>query len=120
MREERMRRVHNRLRPLAVVLFSLLAGAAHSQELVPTFDLTNHPVGYLALLIFFVAYGLVAVEKAIHMRKSKPVMLAAGLIWALLGLVYAWHGEGAVVEAAAKHVILDYGELMLFLIVAIT
>jgi len=83
-------------------------------------DLTQHPVGYLALLIFFVAYGFVAVEKAIQMRKSKPVMLAAGLIWALLGIVYAIEGESAVLEAAAKHVILDYGELMLFLIVAIT
>ena len=83
-------------------------------------DLTQHPVGYLALLIFFVAYGFVAVEKAIQMRKSKPVMLAAGLIWALLGIVYAIEGQSAVLEAAAKHVILDYGELMLFLIVAIT
>jgi Na+/H+ antiporter NhaD/arsenite permease-like protein len=54
------------------------------------------------------------------MRKSKPVMLAAGLIWGLLGLVYAARGESAALEVAAKHVILDYGELMLFLIVAIT
>src|SRR5690606_18165251 len=60
------------------------------------------------------------VEKAIQMRKSKPVMLAAGLIWALLGLVYALDGQSVALEAAAKHVILDYGELMLFLVVAIT
>lgn len=83
-------------------------------------DLTQHPIGYLALLIFFVAYGLVAIENVIQMRKSKPVLLAAGLIWALLGLVYAAHGESAALEAAARHVILDYGELMLFLVVAIT
>src|SRR5690606_13471118 len=79
-----------------------------------------HPVGYLALLIFFVAYGFVTVENAIHLRKSKPVMLAAGLIWGLLGVVYALNGQTAALEAAAKHVILDYGELMLFLVVAIT
>ncbi|MGB3502505.1 MAG: sodium:proton antiporter NhaD [Mesorhizobium sp.] len=83
-------------------------------------DLTRHPVGYISLIIFFIAYGFVAIENAIHMRKSKPVMLAAGLIWALLGVVYAMNGQSAALEAAAKHVILDYGELMLFLIVAIT
>ena len=36
-------------------------------------------------------------------------MLAAGLIWALLGSIYAAHGQTAALEAAAKHVILDYG-----------
>jgi Na+/H+ antiporter NhaD/arsenite permease-like protein len=99
---------------------SLFVIPAHAQTAVSHIDLTRHPVGYLALVIFFVAYGFVAVENAIHMRKSKPVMLAAGLIWALLGLAYAIHGKSAALEAAAKHVILDYGELMLFLIVAIT
>jgi len=101
-------------------LFSWLVAPAHAEEAASYIDLTRHPVGYLMLLIFFTAYGFVAVEKAIHMRKSKPVMLAAGLIWALLGIVYAARGESAVLEAAARHVILDYGELMLFLIVAIT
>jgi len=106
----------------ACVLLPLLVTPAHAVEIdsLASIDLTQHPVGYLALLIFFVAYGFVAVENVIQLRKSKPVMLAAGLIWALLGLVYAAHGQGAALEAAAKHVILDYGELMLFLVVAIT
>lgn len=104
---------------LAFVSCSLLAGPAHAAG-ASSIDLTRHPVGYLLLMVFFAAYGLVAVEKAIHMRKSKPVMLAAGLIWAILGIVYAQHGKSAELEVAAKHVILDYGELMLFLIVAIT
>ncbi|MBX3575603.1 MAG: sodium:proton antiporter NhaD [Rhizobiaceae bacterium] len=104
----------------AILILPSLTTLAHGQELAPLLDLTRHPVGYFALMIFFVAYGLVAVEKAIHMRKSKPVMLAAGLIWALLGITYAANGQSAALEAAAKHVILDYGELMLFLVVAIT
>ena len=105
---------------LAFVLTFSLVSSAYALETVPKIDLTRHPVGFLALAIFFIAYGLVAVEKAIQLRKSKPVMLAAGLIWALLGVVYAMHGESDALEAAAKHVILDYGELMLFLVVAIT
>ncbi len=83
-------------------------------------DLTHHPIGYLTVIIFFVAYAFVAVEESIQLRKSKPVMMAAGLIWGLLGIVYWINGQSAVLEAAAKHTILDYGELMLFLIVAIT
>jgi Na+/H+ antiporter NhaD/arsenite permease-like protein len=103
-----------------LILLPLPASSAHAAEIAARIDLTRHPVGYLTLLIFFVAYGFVVVEKAIQLHKSKPVMLAAGLIWALLGITYAIDGESAALEAAAKHVILDYGELMLFLIVAIT
>jgi len=104
----------------AVILFTLLATPAHALEMASRIDLTRHPVGFLTLAIFFIAYGFVAVEKAIQLRKSKPVMLAAGLIWALLGLVYAMHGQSPALEVAAKKVIMDYGELMLFLVVAIT
>jgi Na+/H+ antiporter NhaD/arsenite permease-like protein len=118
-----MKNVSGRLWLPPALIFTLLAitpSPLHASEASARIDLTQHPVGYLALLIFFVAYGFVAIEKAIQLRKSKPVMLAAGLIWALLGLVYAAHGQSAALEAAAKHVILDYGELMLFLVVAIT
>ena len=116
-----MKRISGRVWSLAAfALLPLLIVPAHALETASRIDLTRHPVGYLALLIFFVAYGFVAVEKAIQLRKSKPVMLTAGLIWALLGTVYAMHGESAALEVAAKHVILDYGELMLFLVVAIT
>jgi len=115
-----MKRVSGRSWLLTAFILFLFVAPAHAQEMVSPIDLTRHPVGYLALLIFFVAYGFVAVEEVIQLRKSKPVMLAAGLIWALLGFVYAVNGQSAALEAAAKHVILDYGELMLFLIVAIT
>ncbi len=105
---------------LAMMPAMMLATPAYALEAMELLDLTRHPAGYLALMIFFIAYGFVAIENAIHMRKSKPVMLAAGLIWALLGVVYAANGQTGALEAEAKHVILDYGELMLFLIVAIT
>jgi Na+/H+ antiporter NhaD/arsenite permease-like protein len=118
-----MKGFSGRLRLLPAFILALPAivpSPLLAQEHAAPIDLTQHPVGYLALLIFFVAYGFVAIEKAIQLHKSKPVMLAAGLIWALLGLVYAAHGQSAALEAAAKHVFLDYGELMLFLVVAIT
>ena len=83
-------------------------------------DLTRSWFGYLSLFIFVGAYLLVILEETTKMRKSKPVLLAAGLIWALIGMAYAAAGAGPQAETAAEHVITDYGELFLFLLVAIT
>ncbi len=83
-------------------------------------DLTRSWFGYLSLAIFVVAYALVIFEETTRMRKSKPVLMAAGLIWALIGMAYAAAGLGAKAEEAAQHVIMEYGELFLFLLVAIT
>jgi Na+/H+ antiporter NhaD/arsenite permease-like protein len=83
-------------------------------------DLTVHPIGILALVIFAIAYVLVVVEEAIHLRKSKPVLLAGGLIWALIGIAYSRQGRGQQAYDAAGHTIFEYGELFLFLLVAIT
>ncbi len=83
-------------------------------------DLTQNPVGYAALIIFVVAYIVVMVEEFTHLRKSKPVILAAGIIWALIALVYSGHGDSVSAEEAVRHNILEYAELMLFLLVAMT
>jgi Na+/H+ antiporter NhaD/arsenite permease-like protein len=83
-------------------------------------DLTATWFGYLALAIFVVAYILVILEETTQLRKSKPVLLAAGLIWALIGMAYAAASMGDKAEEAAQHVIMEYGELFLFLLVAIT
>jgi Na+/H+ antiporter NhaD/arsenite permease-like protein len=83
-------------------------------------DLTAHPVGFISIAIFLVAYAFVVSEELSKMAKSKPVLVAAGLIWALIGFAYTQAGQSAAAEAAAQHTIFEYGELFLFLIVAIT
>ncbi len=93
-----------------------LAAAAEGQRL----DLTTHWAGYTALAIFAVAYLLVMAEEFTHLRKSKPVILAAGIIWAILGYVYHTHGLNYEAEHAVRHNLLEYAELMLFLLVAMT
>lgn len=82
-------------------------------------DLTNSAVGYFALAIFVAAYALVMTEEFTHLRKSKPVILAAGIIWVLVSLAYPG-SDPHVVGQAIRHNILDYAELMLFLLVAMT
>jgi Na+/H+ antiporter NhaD/arsenite permease-like protein len=83
-------------------------------------NLTGHWAGILSLIIFVVAYVMVVFEESTHMRKSKPVMLAAGLIWALIGIAYAMAGQSEAAHSHAIEIIEEYGELFLFLIVAIT
>ncbi|HIP82532.1 MAG TPA: sodium:proton antiporter, partial [Desulfocapsa sulfexigens] len=83
-------------------------------------DLTSSWVGYASLLIFVVAYGFVMAEEYTHMRKSKPVLLAAGIIWGIIGWVYTSHGFTHAAEIAVRHNILEYAELFLFLLVAMT
>lgn len=81
---------------------------------------TQSGYGVAALAIFFIAYFLVVIEEFIDLRKSKPVVIAAGVIWALVALAYSTQGEGQRVADLARHVLLEYGELLLFLIVAMT
>ncbi len=83
-------------------------------------DLTNHTVGYMALIVFAIAYIFVMTEEFTHLRKSKPVILAAGIIWAMIAYVYASNGMNHQAEAAVRHNLLEYTELMLFLLVAMT
>jgi Na+/H+ antiporter NhaD/arsenite permease-like protein len=83
-------------------------------------DLTAHWIGLAALLVFVFAYGTVAAEERLHLRKSIPVLVAAGLIWLLIGLAYAARGDTHGAAEAARHNVLDFAELFLFLIVAMT
>jgi Na+/H+ antiporter NhaD/arsenite permease-like protein len=83
-------------------------------------DLTTHWVGLAALAIFATAYALVIAEEVIHLRKSKPVVLAAGVLWILIASVYAGFGLESVAEDALRRVLLEFAELLLFLIVAMT
>ena len=83
-------------------------------------DLTNAGVGFFAIAVFVIAYALVIGEEFLHLRKSKPVIIAAGLIWGTIGWVYTQHGMSHMAEAAVRHNLLEYAELMLFLLVAMT
>lgn len=85
---------------------------------------TNHFttsfIGIVCVLIFVTAYLFVVLEEFLHLRKSKPVVIAAGLIWALVGIAYTAAGQPQTAGEAVRHNILEFGELMLFLLVAMT
>jgi Na+/H+ antiporter NhaD/arsenite permease-like protein len=80
----------------------------------------SHWVGYVALLWFVVAYLFVIAEEFTGLRKSQPVMLAAGAIWALLAFASAQAGQSAELHAAVRDYLLEFAELLLFLLAAMT
>lgn len=98
---------------------SVLASST-SSGLNSPLDLTQSTIGYAAIGIFVVAYTLVMLEEVLKLRKSKPVLLAAGLIWIMIGYVYQQHGNIDVAQQAIEHNLLEYAELLLFLLVAMT
>ena len=79
-----------------------------------------HPVGFFAIAVFVVAYALVMGEEVLHLRKSKPVLIAAGVIWPRSLMFYSGMGDTHSAEKAVRHNILEFAELMLFLLVAMT
>jgi len=84
-------------------------------------DLTASWAGYTALAIFAIAYALVMAEEFTQLHKSKPVVLAAGLIWILIAYWYSTHdGDTELIAEAFEHNLMEYAELFLFLLAAMT
>jgi Na+/H+ antiporter NhaD/arsenite permease-like protein len=83
--------------------------------------LTGTERGIYTVLIFIIAYGFVMVEEFTSLRKSKPVILAAGIIWAHAAILAAQAGVSIDdMHAVFEHNLKEYAELMLFLLVAMT
>jgi Na+/H+ antiporter NhaD/arsenite permease-like protein len=97
--------------------FSYANLAEHTPQLI---DLTSSAYGLIALVVFICAYSLVIAEEFLQLRKSKPVILAAGIIWTLVAIAYNQQGDTHTAGIMIRHNILEFAELMLFLLVAMT
>lgn len=83
--------------------------------------LTGTERGIYTVLIFIIAYGFVMAEEFTHLSKSKPVILAAGIIWANAAILAAQAGVSSEdMHKAFEYNLTEYAELMLFLLVAMT
>ncbi len=82
-------------------------------------DLTTHWVGITAIVVFVLSYSLVIAEEYTHLKKSIPVILGAGIIWVIIAYEYSAHPTH-VKDEAIKHLLVEFGELFLFLLAAMT
>ena len=83
-------------------------------------DLLNHPVGIISIVLFIIAYAFVMTEEVTHLRKSKPVLFAAGIIWAMIAWVGVQNGDSYAVKKELMHAFDEFNQLKLFLLVAMT
>ena len=102
---------------IAGVFPALASSATEGDSFV---NLTGSGLGIFALVLFVAAYTLVIFEEQLHLRKSKPVLLAAGIIWVLVAISYAALGDTHTPHEAIKHNLIEYAELFLFLLAAMT
>ena len=83
-------------------------------------DLTASPWGYACLALFTGAYAFIVLEEPLHLRKSIPALLGAAGIWTLVGAAFALRGNSQLAAEAFQKNLLEYAELMLFLLAAMT
>jgi Na+/H+ antiporter NhaD/arsenite permease-like protein len=83
-------------------------------------DLTGTTLGLFAVAVFALGYAVVVSEEFSHLRKSIPVIVAASVIWVLVAFAYNANGLGASAAKLLRENLLEYAELMLFLLAAMT
>ncbi|MBM4220811.1 MAG: sodium:proton antiporter [Gammaproteobacteria bacterium] len=90
-----------------------------SGAVTATPDLVATPWALVALTGFVLAYVFVIAEEFTHLRKSKAMVIMAGVIWVLVAIAYEQAGipgAGALLRTQIE----EYGELLLFLLAAMT
>ncbi|MEE4113967.1 MAG: sodium:proton antiporter NhaD, partial [Desulfobacteraceae bacterium] len=105
---------------LALLAVPCLAWAESGHPAVAASAMAGTFWGITALVLFVLAYSLVPLENTIHLRKSKPVLFAAGIIWVLVAVAYGRAGDTHSAHVALQHSLLEYAELFLFLLAAMT
>ena len=110
--------------PLLLALFfpslSMAANEVGTIGQAQPLDLTQHWVGYLALVLFALAYLFAMTEEVTELRKSKPMVFAASLIWIFIAAIYASNGMSEQAGHAFRSSLESYAELFLFIMVSMT
>ena len=80
-----------------------------------------HWGGLACIGILVLSYLFVLAEEFIHLRKSKPVMLGAGLIWITIAAIAPQFGVNHdEIHKAIFHSLEEFAALLLFLLAAMT
>lgn len=110
-------------RAIALLLMTVcLPSVSMASNSMPSnhLQMTGSILGLICLGIFTLAYVFVISEEYTGLRKSKPVVLAAGLIWIIVGIIGVQQNVSPYVQQAIIDNISEYGQLLLFLLVAMT
>jgi NhaD family Na+/H+ antiporter len=104
----------------ALPMMALAAGGGGGEKAY-IMHIETHPAAIFCLVVFVLSYIAVLFEEKTHMRKSKPVMLGAGIIWVTIGFVAKDYDlDHDILRSAIFHGLEEYGSLLLFLLAAMT
>ena len=104
-----------------ISIFAIIPSAFAADSELLNLDITTSMPAIIALIVFAVAYMFVMAEEYTHLRKSKPVVVAAGFIWAVVAYMAVKMGyDSHSASYAFKHTFLEFAELFGFLLVAMT
>jgi Na+/H+ antiporter NhaD/arsenite permease-like protein len=99
---------------------SISYAAGTGGELLNLQMITSTPAIF-ALVTFIISYFFVMTEEFTHLRKSKPVIIAAGIIWMAVAMTSTANGISyEKLNFTFRHVFLEFAELFIFLLVAMT
>ena len=97
-----------------------IAFAATGGELLNLKMILSGPAIF-SLVTFVIAYFFVMTEEFSHLRKSKPVVVASGVIWLVVAITATSKGVPYNdINFTFRHVFLEFAELFMFLLVAMT
>ena len=102
------------------LFFPCLSFAEETKAATTQINLTHHIVGYLSVALTIFAYIAAMSEDITELRKSKPMVLSAALVWFAICIYYALHGEAKTASLAFESNLLAYVELLLFILVSMT
>lgn len=79
----------------------------------------GHPGAVFCFVVFVISLVAVLFEERTHLRRSKPVLLGAGLIWVAIALMAPGFGVAqADMRTAVFHGLDEYASLVLFILTA--
>jgi len=105
----------------AIPLLLLCGSAKSNAQDLASLDIVGSWIGIATVVLFVIAYILAASEEFTRIRKSKPMILGAGIIWILLAIHAVQAGRPTDdLTGAVEHYLSDYAALFLFLLVAMT
>ena len=107
-------------RLLFALLISIMPSICVATETIKPLDLTFTWAGYMALVIFTIAYLLAMIEEVTELKKSKPMVFAASIIWIFIAIVYANNGMSELAGKVFRESLTAYAELFLFIMVSMT
>ena len=107
---------------IGLLLGCTLPGAAFAETESPP-DLTGQPLSWFVLIAFFVAYVAVVWGEEHKLKKSVPVLIGAGVIWIVVGIIYMGQRDPhltEIMQAGFNQSINEIGQLTFFLITSMT